>query len=126
MPTAKQFDPGNILLASYPFTNRAAIKLRPVLVVSAAPFNTHGDYVVLPISSRTDSPIARQHGFMLPDSAPYFAQTGLHQSSVVKWSKPLTLSSQVIVRRLGDLPTDVLTEITKKLAAMLEGVQVSN
>ena len=46
------FEPGQVLLAAYPFTDRTAAKLRPVLVVSGAGFNRGEDFVAVPISSR--------------------------------------------------------------------------
>jgi mRNA-degrading endonuclease toxin of MazEF toxin-antitoxin module len=115
--TAAPFEPGEVLLASYPFTDHSTAKLRPVVVVSEARFNHGGDFVALPISSQIES--TGQFGYVIRDSEPYFARSGLRRSSTVKWTKPMTLNHVVIQRRLGRLPGDVVREITGHLGGVL-------
>lgn len=111
------FEPGRILLVAYPFTDRTAAKQRPVIVVSPLEFNQGEDIVVLPLSSRVfaDDP----YGFPILSTEPYFPGTGLRQNSSVKWSKPMTISSRVVVRRLGVVPPDVLEQIRQLARTML-------
>lgn len=115
------FEPGDVLLAFYPFTDRSAAKLRPVLVISKSVFNNHGDFVAVPISSRTLSPISREHGLLITESDGYFKASGLRQSSSVKWTKPMTLSRAVIERKIGSLPTEVVAQVASLVASMLCG-----
>lgn len=109
--TASQFEFGDVLLAQYPFTDRSAGKRRPVLVVSGDRFNKGEDVVVLPISSR---PTVR-FGFLIRDTDAFFEQSGLRETSSVKWTKPLTITGAVIVRRLGSLPEATMMQILGKL-----------
>ena len=113
---AKQFEYGEVLLAEYPFTDRSSAKLRPVLVISCQEFNRGEDIVVLPISSRPteDDP----YSFSITSTAPYFRAAGLRWDSSVKWTKPMTISGQVIEKRLGKLPDAVMAEIIEKLLNM--------
>lgn len=118
---SKIFEPGDVLLAQYPFTSHATTKLRPVLVVSKASHNQHGDFVTVPISSKTESPISRQHGYLIKESDPCFGTSGLRRSSTVRWSKPMTISDKVIHRKIGTLPEPIVKEITDQICAMLAG-----
>jgi mRNA interferase MazF len=100
---------GDILLVNYPFTDGSAAKLRPVLVVSVDPFNQGEDLVFVPISSTPGR--NGPHVFELPDSAVFFAQTGLRRTSHVKWTKPLTIAKTVVRSKLGQLPQAELSAI---------------
>ena len=93
----------------YPFTDRTAAKLRPVIVVSGIDFNRGDDFVVLPLSSRVsaDDPF----GFAILETDAYFIHTRLRTSSSIKWTKPMTISSSVIEKRLGVVPPEVLAKI---------------
>ena len=107
---------GDILLVSYQFTDASGSKLRPVLVISVDEFNQGDDLIVTPISS-APSPMEPQV-FSLPDTSPFFANTGLRRSSSVKWTKVLTISRRVVSRKLGRLPTGPLTEIQHKVRSL--------
>lgn len=114
---APRFDPGEILLASFPFTDHSAQKVRPVLVVGE-PDRAHGeDVVVVPISSRMRA--NDPYGFAVHDSDAFFRQSGLRMSSTVRWSKLMTISNRVIMRRLGSLPRPVLDEIRRSICVLL-------
>lgn len=103
-----QYEPGRLLLVTYPFTDQTAAKQRPVLVISAIQFNSGEDIVVLPVSSRSGN---ESFGFKIASTEPYFPQTLLRTASVVKWTKPMTISSKVVSRRLGIVPPAILKQI---------------
>ena len=94
------FEAGRILLVSYPFTDQSAAKQRPVIVISGTGFNQGEDVVVLPLSSRVAT--GDPYGFPILHTDPCFLQTRLRQSSTVKWSKPMTISSKVVVKKTRD------------------------
>lgn len=102
-------EPGKIILVAFPFTDYTSGKERPALVVSGSEFNRGDDLVAVPLSSRVNEDEA--YGFPILSSETYFAATGLRASSTVKWTKPMTISSKVIVKQLGTIPQDVLTRI---------------
>ena len=114
--TETMFDPGETLLAIYPFTDHSSQKLRPILVVSRKEFNQGTDFVSVPLSSQVRS--SDRFAIVLRDSEPWFAQTGLRLSSAVKWTKPMTLTAVVVQRRLGKLPDDVFAEIARKVQSL--------
>ena len=105
------FEPGQVILVVFPFTDAMAGKLRPALVVSGRRFNAGEDFVAVPISSRLadDDPFS----FPIRESDSFFAETGLKCDSAVKWTKPQTISSRVVERRLGEVPPDVLRNIRR-------------
>lgn len=113
--TGTTFDPGQILIVMYPFTDQTAAKLRPALVVSSAKFNTGDDFVVVPLSSRAG---ADEYSYLIPDSAPYFAATKLRTTSSVKFTKPITITADVVCRKLGILPADVLEDIRSRIRSV--------
>lgn len=110
------FDPGQIILVSYPFTDQTASKLRPALVISTARFNTGEDFVAVPISSSIEQ--QKTLGFVISDTDNYFAGTRLRRSSTVKWSKPMTISTTIVQSKLGVIPKHVLEKIQERLRSM--------
>ena len=115
--SAMPYDPGQIILVNYPFTDQTAAKQRPALVVSGRKFNKGQDFVAVPISSRItqDDPF----GHIIADTDPHFPKTKLRCSSTVRWAKPMTLSEVVVHRTLGVIPADVLESIRQKMREML-------
>ena len=110
------FDPGQIILVNYPFTDQTAAKQRPALIVSGERFNSGQDFVAVPISSRI-SPEDR-FAYVIAETEPYFQETQLRCSSTVRWAKPMTLSEIVVQRRLGIVPSSVLEAIQERMRGM--------
>ena len=110
------FDPGQIILVNYPFSDQTAAKQRPALIVSGQRFNSGQDFVAVPISSRV-TPEDR-FGYVIADTEPYFQETQLRCSSTVRWAKPMTLSEIVVQRRLGVVPPTVLEAIQEYMRGM--------
>ncbi|MFQ5411856.1 MAG: type II toxin-antitoxin system PemK/MazF family toxin [Phycisphaerae bacterium] len=108
---------GRILLVHYPFTDDSSAKLRPVLVISQDEYNYGADIVVLPISSSIRQ--SDRYTYPINVSDPYFRETGLKRTSHVKWTKPLTIAKQIVVRDLGHLPVSPLAEIQRKLVSLI-------
>ncbi|MCK6483348.1 MAG: type II toxin-antitoxin system PemK/MazF family toxin [Phycisphaerae bacterium] len=109
------FEPGQLLLVSFPFTDRTTAKLRPALVVSGAEFKRGDDFVAVPLSSRPRDDV---YDFPITSSMPFFKQSGLKQDSIVKWSKPMTISTAVAHRKLGRIPDEVMFEINKLIRSL--------
>jgi mRNA interferase MazF len=89
------FEPGEIVLVRFPFTDLQAAKKRPALVVSPPEFSKrHGDVVVLALTSQ-----AQDDDSLLLSS---WAESGLPRRT---WIKPLigTISGSLVERRLGRL-----------------------
>lgn len=110
------FDPGQLILVAYPFTDHNAAKLRPALVVSRSQFNKSGDFVAVPLSSRVHP--VDDHAWTILDTEPYFAGTKLRCSSSVKWTKLMTISKSIVQRKLGVLPPEVLETLQAKVRSI--------
>jgi mRNA interferase MazF len=113
---ANQYKYGDVLLVTYPFTDQSAAKQRPVLVVSHARFNQGQDIVVVPLSSRVDT--GDPFGFTIYETDAFFGSTGLLVSSSVKWTKPMTISSVAVKRRLGVVPAETMRQLAEKLQGL--------
>ena len=107
------FEPGQIVLVSYPFTDHTCAKLRPALVISSAEFNRGEDFIAVPISSQVNT--ADPLGYPIAATEDFFPDTRLRCSSTVKWTKPMTISATVVQRKLGFVPKTLLRDIQDKI-----------
>jgi mRNA interferase MazF len=107
-----RFEPGDVVLVRFPFTDLAATKRRPALVLSPPDFaESHGDVVALALTSRPQS----DDSLRLAD----WRAAGLPKPT---WLKPLigTLSGRLIVRRLGKLADADGARVTKALSDLID------
>lgn len=89
------FEPGDIVLVRFPFTDLQAAKKRPALVVSPSGYpERHGDVVVLALTSKEQD----DDSLLLSG----WAESGLPRRT---WIKPLigTISGGLVERRIGRL-----------------------
>ena len=93
------YDPGDIVLVRFPFTDLSSAKQRPALVLSSSHYQKAlGDVVVLALTSQRQ----RNNQLQLRD----WKIAGLPKRT---WCKPAigTLASTIVIRRLGKLsPAD--------------------
>jgi len=91
------FDPGDVVIVPFPFTDRQANKRRPALVCSHRAFNQASRHVVLAmITTATDRAWPGDVRIKDLDAA------GLPRDSTVRW-KLFTLDASFIIRRAGAL-----------------------
>lgn len=106
------FDPGDVVLVRFPFTDLEATKQRPALVLSPRAFAArHGDVVVMPLTSRSQ-----------PDAAlelTHWKEAGLPRPT---WLKPLlgTLNRRSVVRRPGKLAKADRPCVAKALRTLVD------
>ena len=93
------FDAFDVVVVPFPFTERAATKRRPALVISSGRFNADHDQVVLAMITSavdtdwpSDTPIRDLKG------------AGLRAPSIVR-PKVFTLDRRLVLRRIGRLGT---------------------
>jgi mRNA interferase MazF len=94
------YDFGEIVLVPFPFTNPAASKKRPAVVVSNRPYSTtRPDIVVMAVTSQL-----RANANLGEISVARWQTAGLLKPSTVK---PVfaTLEQSLVLRRLGTLDT---------------------
>lgn len=89
------FEPGDIVLVRFPFTDLTAVKKRPTLIVSPSEFlKRNGDVVIVALTGQ-------------PQTDPDAALEDWKSAGLLKptWLKPLigTVASSVVERRLGNV-----------------------
>jgi mRNA interferase MazF len=107
-----RFEPGDMVLVRFPFTDLEAARKRPALVLSPPEFSqSHGDVVVLALTSRPQS----GDSLRLAEWRP----AGLLRPT---WLKPLigTLSGRLVVRRLGKLADADGPCVAKALSELID------
>ncbi len=91
------FDDCDVVVVPFPFTDRAAAKRRPALVVSKNAFNAgHGHVVLAMITSAANSGWPSDIPIQDKNSA------GLRADSIVRF-KLFTLDRDLVLRRIGSL-----------------------
>jgi mRNA interferase MazF len=105
------FEFGDVVLVPFPFTNQAASKQRPAVVVSASSYNrTKPDVVVMAITSQfRSSPVLGEVWLGQWQTA------GLLKPSVIK---PVfaTLEQSLVIRKLGALAAADKAVLKKAIA----------
>ena len=91
------YNPGDIVVVPFPFTERDASKRRPALVCSSAAYNRKSRHVVLAMIT-TSAYAAWPGDVALRD----LAVTGLPAPSTVRW-KLFTLDESLVLRRAGKI-----------------------
>ena len=93
---------GDIVLVNFPFTDLSQTKLRPAVVLWAS--LTENDVTLCAITSQNVNKLTAGE-FLLTQSDPEFSSTGLRVPSKVRVTRIVTLSRQLVARRLGRLGT---------------------
>lgn len=112
--SARPLRRGDVVLASFPFTDLSDRRIRPALVIST--ISTGPDFILLFISSvvpHRPSPF----DFILLPSHPEFSATGLRLPSVFRANRVGTLHRILLSRRLGHVGARIQREIDLRLKA---------
>lgn len=106
---------GDIVLVNLVQTDGIG-KIRPALVLKVLP--KYGDVLVCGISSRL---YQEQKGIdeILDADASYFADTGLHQTSLVRLLLVGVQEQTEVLGSLGKIPADLHLELMRRLANFL-------
>ena len=107
---------GDIILVPFPFTDLTSSKVRPAVIVSTDPQTD--DIIIAFISSVVSNSLANTD-FLLTTANPDFTKTGLKKDSVFKMGKLLTISSALILRRLGRITPILEKELNSLLKKAL-------
>ena len=102
---------GSVVLVPFPFSDLSVSKLRPALALADA---TKGDWVLCQITSK---PYSDQRAMEL--SAASFEQGSLHLVSYARPGKLFTASQSLMVRQIGLLKDDALTQIIEAIVELL-------
>ena len=105
------FNPGDIVLIPFPFSDLSSSKRRPVLVITKP--DRHGDFVSLAITS------VFQPGAGISIHASDLDEGSLPKPSWVRTEKVFTLSQDIVVRRFGSLGEEAWNRV---MGALCTGI----
>ncbi|WP_089683420.1 type II toxin-antitoxin system PemK/MazF family toxin [Billgrantia gudaonensis] len=97
------YQPGDVVLVPFPFSDLKTRKKRPVLVFQSP--DSYGDMVCLAITSRSN------HQQSVPIYAESFVDGVLPKASWVRYGKVYTVNDAVVTGRFGALKADVFDEV---------------
>ena len=108
------YERGSVVLVPFPFTDLSAVKRRPALVISTDAYNAAtGDVIIAQITSRVNSP--SRPGDYRPKR---WREAGLLIPSLVR-ARVTTLDSSLLIRALGLMPPEEMTEIDRAIGSAL-------
>src|SRR5438874_1420299 len=107
---------GDVVIADFPYSDRAGSKIRPTLVVGTDANNTILDDAILAAVSRSTRGGAFTHVLIAP-TTPDGQSAGLLHRSFVQCENLFTLDQQLIIRILGHLSPALLQQVDKCLKA---------
>ena len=112
MPTAtyKSFD---VIVVPFPFTDGAAAKRRPALVLSAQAFNDRAAHLVLAMITSREN-----RGWPLDVEIRDLSATGLSHASIVRM-KLFTLDERFVLRKAGALAKPDRAGVQRSLRLLL-------
>jgi CDP-6-deoxy-D-xylo-4-hexulose-3-dehydrase len=105
------FQPGDIILLDFPFSNRQGAKYRPGLVLAPSDFS--GDYIVAYITSNADLALLYSHAVFLGKED--LSMGRMVEESAVRVDKVITVAAKTIGKGpVAKLTPDKLSEVLKK------------
>jgi mRNA-degrading endonuclease toxin of MazEF toxin-antitoxin module len=112
---------GDIILANLPFSNMAAFKVRPGLVVQCDLNNQRLEDVIVAIITRTTKLAAIEPTQLLIDlQTPEGRATNLLHTSAVKCEHLITIEQRLILKMIGKLSATQIQKIDECLKISLE------
>lgn len=103
------FNPGDVVLIGFPFTDLAGSKQRPALVISSLWYNENKiDVILAAITSQVPAKPEDDEYLLSPKE---LKMAGLPKQSMVKVGKIVTLDRRLIRKKLGRLPDESLYHI---------------
>jgi len=109
------FQPGDIVLLDFPFSNRQGSKYRPGLVLAESDFS--GDYIIAYITSNADLALLYRHAIFL--SKEDLSVGRMVEESAVRVDKVITVAVKTIGKGpVAKLKTEKLNEVLMKWNAL--------
>lgn len=108
---------GDIVIATFPFTDLSGSKRRPALVLATTMPNADS---ILAFISSVIPPVVNSYELLLTPTDADFAQTGLKVPSILRLNKLVTLERSLITRRIGKFSPQRLRAIDDRLIQVLK------
>ncbi|MCI0561022.1 MAG: type II toxin-antitoxin system PemK/MazF family toxin [Nitrososphaera sp.] len=109
---------GKVVLVPFPFDDLSSSKVRPAVCLTN-PAGPHRHVVLAFITSRIPSDLG-ETDIILDSLQPGFSLTGLRVSSTLRLHRLVTVSTSLILRELGELPSDIQDSVSEKLRILFE------
>ncbi|MCB0063154.1 MAG: type II toxin-antitoxin system PemK/MazF family toxin [Caldilineaceae bacterium] len=116
MSTGAALHRGDIVIASFPFTDLSNNKRRPAVVLAV---NSRSDDVVMAFVSSVVPTQLEPYDLLLSPSDTDFWGSGLKVSSVVRLNKLATVERRLLTRRIGSLSVARMRLVDQKLTQAL-------
>ncbi|REJ89239.1 MAG: type II toxin-antitoxin system PemK/MazF family toxin [Planctomycetota bacterium] len=111
---------GEIVLVDFPFSDQTGRKVRPALVVQNDQWNRVIDDTILAlITGSRRRRIGAATQFVSELATPEGQQSGLRLDSIVQCENLVTYDQNMILKRLGSLPQQAMTQIDECLNSAL-------
>jgi mRNA interferase MazF len=107
----------DIYLANFPFGDAPGMKMRPVLTLTS-PLGTMPEVLVAYISSVIPALLLPTDVILDPSIAEH-RSTKLKTQSALRLHKLATIHTSAIRRRLGVLPSEIVSDVDRKLRELL-------
>jgi mRNA interferase MazF len=108
------FQPGDVVVAEFVFTDMSYTKKRPALVVASFPGD---DYLVCCITS-----VVRAHDpFKVPLGKSDLIGGNLMVDSHIRPSLLMTITEGLIHRKIGSLPDNIMKQVRETIANIITG-----
>ena len=115
------YNNGDIVIVPFPFVTSASMqqKARPALVISNHNIKRKfDDFILIAITSQNVDTILSTE-YLIEEGTEAFKQSGLVKKSVVRCEYIMTVPNDIIVRKIGLLPVDVINEINEVIKLSL-------
>ena len=109
-----EFQPGDIVIASFPFSTQKGAKERPCLILAVC--DSPQDYLAAYISSSAYA-MSLVSAISIPIS--FASETSLKVTSYVRADKLSMLHVSVIEGRIGKLPLEIMLQVKASLKKLL-------
>jgi mRNA interferase MazF len=114
------FQRGDVVLVKYPFADGVGSKVRPAVVVQSDMNNARLDNtIVVQITSRTQFARTEPTQLLIELSTPAGQQSGLLSDSAVSCENLFTVRQDIVIRKIGSLPADLMRRVDACLKASL-------
>lgn len=110
---------GSIILIRYPFTDLTGAKVRPAIILTPDSLLPHLDDVLCLFISSVIPEEFLPTDYLLTPEHPAFASTGLKTRSVLRAHKLALLHKDLVLRVLGELHNEVISEVNQRLRIAL-------
>jgi mRNA interferase MazF len=111
------FEPGQVVLIPFPFTDLTTVKQRPAIVISTSLFNQRNqDVIVVAVTSQNPFELqVDEYALKHTDQI----SAGLPKPSKVKTGKVVSIEQRLVRKTLGSISPPALDEVMKHVHSNL-------